>query len=159
MHLNCHFWLFCKSDFFLFLLVTYCCCYTYSNVIVHLHENFCNAVYRIIFDHLTMFILANLRVGEFKISHIISYLVQQFKTGVKLFTSVEGREKNHVYSTFINFHNIFCWSDYEWDYGTFQFYIYIYTCFVDFCHFLICRSILDFGFFCLLYLYGTFPSS
>lgn len=62
-------------------------------MIVHLHENFCNAVYRIIFDHLTMFILANLRVGEFKISHIISYLVQQFKTGVKLFTSVEGRKK------------------------------------------------------------------
>lgn len=36
---------------------------------------------------------ANLSVGELKISHIISYLVQQFKTGVKLFTSVEGRKK------------------------------------------------------------------
>lgn len=45
-----------------------------------------------------MFILANLRVGEFKISHIISYLVQQFKTGVKLFTSVEGRKKKPLYT-------------------------------------------------------------
>lgn len=41
-----------------------------------------------------------------------------------------------------------------WDFGqTFQFSIYIYTCLVDCCHFLICRSILDFGYFCLLYLY------
>lgn len=45
-----------------------------------------------------MFILPNLRVGEFKISHIISYLVQQFKTGVKLFTSVEGRKKKTLYT-------------------------------------------------------------
>lgn len=51
---------------------------------------------------------ANLSVGEFKISHIISYLVQQFKTGVKLFTSVEGRKKTPVYSTFIYSHHIFC---------------------------------------------------
>lgn len=48
-----------------------------------------------------MFILANLRVGEFKISHIISYLVQQFKTGVKLFTSVEGRKKKNLYTVYL----------------------------------------------------------
>lgn len=102
-------------------------------MIVHLHENFCNAVYRIIFDHLTMFILANLRVGEFKISHIISYLVQQFKTGVKLFTSVEGRKKT-LYTVSLFIFIIFFVEVIMrlWDFPVLHLYLYLLCRFLSF---------------------------
>lgn len=53
-----------------------------------------------------MFILANLRVGEFKISHIISYL-GQIQDGGEIVYKCRGAEKTPVYSTFIYSHNIF----------------------------------------------------
>lgn len=67
--------------FFLLLSVTYCCCYI-SNVIVHLHENFCITVYRKIFDPVYFrpppfrpyCQWVNLRLGEFKV--LILSLIQ-----------------------------------------------------------------------------------
>lgn len=47
-----------------------------------------------------MFILANLRVGEFKISHIISYL-GKIQDGGEIVYKCRGAEKNPVYSTLI----------------------------------------------------------
>lgn len=80
-----------------------------------------------------MFILANLRVGEFKISHIISYLVQQFKTGVKLFTSVEGRKKT-LYTVSLFIFIIFFVEVIMrlWDFPVLHLYLYLLCRFLSF---------------------------
>lgn len=46
-----------------------------------------------------MFILANLRVGEFKISHIISYLISTtIQDGGEIVYKCRGAEKKNLYT-------------------------------------------------------------